>query len=256
MALTEKYGSRKEVHAAMRGGKNSGNFLRLKDGNRIKVHFLTEMDQWERGFYHYYNEKFLWCSRRDDCPACEADNKPNRVWLANVLERETGKVSVLQVPYTISEQLADKDEKYETITDRDYEISRKGAGKNDTRYSLDWDSPRSFNAKRYKLIDIAASILIELGLNDDDDEEEEDEEPRTAKKSRPARSSSRRSRDDEDDEDEDTDDEEDDEVEEEERPRKSSKKSSRDGLDEFRSGKSKHPAAKSSGGTRVVRRSR
>lgn len=248
MALTEKYGSKKAVRAAMKGSTNSGAFLRLKDGDRLKVRFLTEMGDWERAYYHWL-DSFLWCSRRPDCRGCEANDKPKRIWLANVLNREDGKVSILQVPYTVSEQLQLKDDKYDTIMDRDYEISRTGSGQYDTKYSLDWDSPRPFKAERYKTLDAAAAILTELGLDDDDDDEEEDEEdePRTSRKS--SRSSSsrsvRRSRHD----DEDVDEDDDEEDEEETRPRKSSK--SRDGLDEFRPKKSLHPDAK-----RIVRRSR
>lgn len=247
MALTEKYGSKKEVHAAMKGSASSGAFLRVKDGDRIKVRFLTEMGEWERAFYHYL-DSFLWCSRRPDCRGCEAEDRPKRIWLANVLNRDTGKVAILQVPFSISEQIQMKDAKYDTIMDRDYEVSRVGAGLTDTKYSLDWDSPRPFKAERYNLIDIAAAILAELGLDDGDEEEDEEEEPRSSKSQRiREHDAKKKSRSRDEDEDEDEDDEEEDERP---APRRSSNPS-RDGLDEFRPKKPLRPEAK-----RVVRRSR
>lgn len=209
MALTEKFGSKKEFKAAFKSssGQNSGLFRRFKDGESVRVRFLSEMEDWEKGYYHWLNGKFLWCSRRDDCPGCEAGDRPKQIWLANALVRDDGKVQILQIPATIAKQLYRRNENNGTIMDRDYTISRTGATLNDTEYFLDYDDKSRFSADRYKTVDIASAIMQELGLSgtEDDEDDEEDEPPRRpAKKSKPTRTvrTSRVNRDDEEDDDE------------------------------------------------------
>jgi hypothetical protein len=222
VALTKKYGTKKEFKAAFRAsaGSNSGLFRRFKDGESARFRFLEE---WEEGVYHYYNNKFQWCSQRKDCVPCAAGERGTSIWLAQALERETGKVQIVQVPKKIAKQLYKRTEDHGTIMDRDYSISRTGATMNDTEYFLDWGDRARFDASRYKLVDIAGAIMQELGLSpdDSDDEEPEDEVPRSAK-SRNVRTS-KRSRDDDYDDD-DADDEDDEEEEDDEPPRKPKKK--------------------------------
>src|SRR5258707_5392711 len=164
--------------AAMKSGKDSGAFRRIKADETLKVRFLTEMDQWEKGYSHYDNnadQKFMWCSRRDDCPRCEIGDRPSYIWLANAFDREAGKVQVVQVPVRIAKQLAYKDKANGTITDRDYDIIRTGSTLNDTTYMLSWDDAKRFNSSRYELIDIPAAIMTELGLGEDDEDEEDEQ---------------------------------------------------------------------------------
>jgi hypothetical protein len=214
VALTEKFDSKKSFKAAFRssGGQSSGLFRRFKDGERITLRFLAEMDEWERGYYHFIvgsdgKSQFLWCSRRDDCPGCVAGAKQSSIWLANALLREEGKVQIIQIPASVAKQLDRKDESAGTICDRDYIISREGKMLEDTKYFLDWEDRSAFNANRYKSHDIPAAIMTELGIESEDNDPQDEEEPkRPGKKSRTVREnrhpSSRFDRDDDEPEDE------------------------------------------------------
>lgn len=212
MPLTDRYNSRKEIGAAMRSRKNSGLFRKIAPDERIKLRFIVEIPQWERGYYHYIADadiKFMWCSRRKNCPRCEINHKPTPVWLANAVDIEAGKVQIIQVPAGIANQLYERFEKYKTICDRDYEISRKGSTLNDTVYMLDWDDKLKRNLSSRKPADIPAAILMELGL-EPQDEESEDEVPSAYRGKTGSKKSSRYQ---EPDEDEDDEEEEDDQYE-------------------------------------------
>lgn len=220
MALTEKYGSKKEFKTAFKSssGTSSGMFRRFKDGESCRIRFLQEMEDWEKGYTHWMKDSagksvFRWCSRRDDCPGCESGDSPRQIWLANGVVREDGKVQIIQVPGGIAKQLFRKYESSGTICDRDYIISRTGATLNDTEYFLDWEDRSRFNADRYQVVDIPKAIMQELGLDADEVEDDDEEEtPRRPKKSKPSVRKPSRSRDDDDDMD--------DEDEEDEPPRK------------------------------------
>lgn len=180
--LTEKYSNKKDFKRAFKSssGTSSGLFRRFKADEECRVRFLTEMDQWERGYYHWLRDsvgksQFLWCSRQKDCAGCKAEDRPKTIWLANALVREDGKVQILQIPASIAKMLNRKDESLGTICDRDYKISRTGTTLEDTEYFLDWDDKKPFNASRYKPADIPNAIMTELGLTDEDSTEDDDD---------------------------------------------------------------------------------
>ena len=181
--LTEKYNSKKEFKKAFKSssGQSSGLFRRFKAEEECRVRFLTEMDQWERGYYHWLRDsagksQFLWCSRREDCAGCMAGDRPKTIWLANALVREDGKVQILQIPGSIAKMLNKKDESEGSICLRDYKISRTGTSLEDTEYFLDWDDKKPFNAARYKPANIPNAIMTELGLTDEDSSEDDDDD--------------------------------------------------------------------------------
>lgn len=305
MAVAKAYGSIKNAKSSMkkRGGGANGVIVRLKAEETLKVRFLTEPDQWFEAQFHWpKGQKFpSWCSQEKSCANCKSGDNPRTCVLANVLDREGGKVVVMQMPGSLAQQVFKRYEKFDgTVMDRDYELSREGSSLEDTKYMVDYDAPSRFNGKRYasSLHDIEEIILADMGDSDGDDDEE-DEEPRSSKKSSPARPKSRHADEDEDDEedgeeledeydeldrselkaaikeydpdfaakksqtdedlreilrdlasDEEEDDEDEDDEEEDEAPapRRSSKssKSRRDGLDEFKPEKPRHPEARSS----------
>lgn len=292
MSVTRRYGSAKKARAALKGRGGSGSLRKLKADETLKVRFLQQPEDWEEAYYHYIDNQFSWCNRKKSCDGCTMGLKPSKVALANVLDVQEGKVVIMQMPASLADQVLKRYEKFgETVMDRDYELSREGSGKNDTRYSADYDPPRKRDLSKYEVHDIGAAILSEMGEEEDDDIE--DEEPRSSRtssgKSRSASRSRRRDDDDEDEdfEEEDEEDEEEEEVEderprrrpkpasaprrstsrrsrhededdeedeeEEPRPRRTSTKSKKyDGLDEFKPKSTRNPAP----ARRVVRRSR
>lgn len=215
-ALTKRYGSAKNARRSVKGGGGNGVLRRLKADEVLKVRFLQEPEDWEEGYYHYLNGKFQWCNRTRKCDGCRSQDRARKIVLANAVDLEKGQVVIMQMPPTLADQVLKRYDKWETVMDRDYELSREGSGQNDTRYSVDYDPPKKRNLDRYELHDIAENILAEIG--DDDEDEDDDEEPRSTKGSRSkGKAAARRVRrqdedDDEDDfDDDDTDDEDEDE---------------------------------------------
>jgi len=194
----------------LKGGGGSGVLRRIKADETVKVRFLQEPEDWEEAYYHWIGDKFVWCNRSRNCMGCKAGDRAKKTVLANAVELAAGKVVIMQMPPSLADQVLKRHEKYETVMDRDYDLSREGSGLSDTRYSVDYDMPKKRNLDRYDLHDIPEQILAELG----DDEEEEDA-PRSTKK--PVKKSSRR------DDDDEYEDDEDDDEEEDERPRKPSR---------------------------------
>jgi hypothetical protein len=113
------------------------------------------------------------------------------------------------MPKSVAASLLKKYDKYATLLDRDYELSRSGAGL-ETEYDVTPEPPTKMNLDRYDLLDLMGlleSQLEDVPVNsDDDDEDEEDDKP--VKKSVAKAAPKAKAPVEEDDEDEDSDSEE------------------------------------------------
>lgn len=219
--VTKRYGSAAKARAAVKGGGSNNALRRLKAEETVKVRFLQEPEDWHEAWYHYVDDKFSWCSQARSCPGCSVGNRARKIVLANAVimhsdrDGEAGKVVVMQMPTTLADQVLKRHERFETVLDRDYDLSREGTTKNDTKYSVDYDEKKRRDLSRWedKIHDITAIVSSDISQNsssDDSGEDEDDEEPRSTKKS-----SRRSSHEDEDYEDEDEDDEDDEDAEDE-----------------------------------------
>lgn len=182
-----------------------------KEGHKtseITVRFLTEMDEWF-GYYEHYLKDYggFFACDADDCPGCEAGNRPSKKTIANAYLHDEDKVIALKLPTGIVDTLLLREKKSGTVMDRDYTITRKGADIN-TTYMLDPEEKEKFNVKGYETYDLQE--LAQSLVPDSGDDEEEEEEPRNRPKTKRI-------------EDED-DDEDDDEEEEEPPPKKPARK--------------------------------
>lgn len=262
MALAKQYGTSKKARAAIKKGASGGaDYLwRLKADEQFTVRYLQEPKDWYEAAQHYVAGEFVWCSDPDgrkSCESCQSGNSPSKRVLTNVLDRESGKVRIIQMTSQLADSVAGKIDR--PITTADYTIWREGSTKENTTYGADRLDPTRCDLSRYTLLDVEAAIVAELGF-DPGGEEPEDEEPRSSKpksKSRPTRRS-REEPEEEDDyeDDEEEDDEEEPEEEEEYRPRRKPARTSsasppvkkkrparEDGYDEFKPEKSRHPEA-------------
>lgn len=221
----------KKARAAMKGGTGNSNLVRLKADTTIKVRFLQEPEDWHEAWHHYIDQKFYWCPRRN-CEHCDSGNRPRKAALANAVimaspqDNQMGKVVVVQMPPSLADQVLKRHERFGTVLDRDYDLSREGSGLNDTKYSVDYDDRKKRDLTRWEdqIHDISAIVSSDMASGGDD----EDEEPRSTKKPssgkmKPSAKKKPRSYDfdDEEDEEEDDDFEEDDE---EDYPRRAAKK--------------------------------
>jgi hypothetical protein len=211
------------IAAVKNSAKAGGNkhVRNIASEKSLTVRFLEEPSEWF-GFYQHFEkpEGYFPCTG-DDCRGClnpSDDGSKSFRYLANAYVVDDSKVMAVMMPKSLVEQLLAYYDKYDTILDRDYDLSKTGSGKEGTKYMASPDSPSKMKTSRFKLLDLD-DVLESMIVGDDDDDDDDDEPPRK-KKSSSASKKSRRTSDDEDDDPWDDDDDEDDEDEEDERPRK------------------------------------
>lgn len=200
------------VEAARKSVKKSGNSLvrSIPTDDSITARFIEEPSEWF-GFYEYWDE-----DEKTYRPVIDGEETPNGArisfrYLANVYIVDDSAVRALKMPKSVAEQILAYHQKYGTILDRDYDLSRTGSGKNDTNYMVAPDAPSKMNVKRFEALDLQ-KILDQMAGLDEDDEDDDDERP--AKRTAPKKS--RRPVDDDDDDfEDDTDDDDEDEDEDE-----------------------------------------
>lgn len=185
MPFGQKQGSLKSLKKTLARGQ--GTFIKYvpKDSS-MTVRFLTEPDDPEGfvGYYEHYDEvgkQSYACSGEDDCPGCKQDDRRTFRFLTNAIDTETDRVIPFQLPKSAVQSLVLKYEKYGTLVDRDYEISRYGSGL-DTVYDVTPESPAKKNMKKYEALDLEKVLAdsynnlfgddADTGDDDDDDEDE------------------------------------------------------------------------------------
>lgn len=206
-----KVKSLKSLKTSLKKGGGDQYLTRVSEEG-IVVRFLTEPDEWIEFFEHYDDvRKFYPCT--DDCDGCRDGSKPSKRYLVNAIDTNENKVIPLLLAKSAASQVMKKYDRFQTILDRDYIITREGTGF-DTEYDVTPESPSKMNLGRFEPLDLWG--ILEGLASTDEDEDDEDEKPRRSgrtgtvtrksavKKTRPTRA---RDEDDDDDEDEDDDDE-------------------------------------------------
>ncbi len=166
------------LKASLKKGSGSQYLTRVPSEESVTVRFLTEPEEWY-GYYEHYDaiRKFYPCS--DDCPGCTEGDRPSGRYLANALDVAENRVVPLVLPKSAVSSLVKKHEKYGTMLDRDYEISRSGQGF-DTEYDVTPESPTRINLSRYDLLDLEELLESQLNMaeasddasSDDDDDDD------------------------------------------------------------------------------------
>jgi hypothetical protein len=165
--------------------KGSGSFIKtVPVDDSINVRFIEEPDKWYGYYEHYVNESYQPCVD-DDCEGCDQNLRRSFRYLANVYSLDESKVIPLKLTKDLANQLLARYEKYKTLLDRDYELSRSGSGMNDTTYMASPEPPSKMNLKRFSPLDLEETLLGQTSVDDaddDDDDDEDDDEPRSTKK--------------------------------------------------------------------------
>lgn len=190
MAGAIRGGPVKTVKGAKRALKKSsgggGNWLvRVRDEG-LTFRPLTEPSGWVEFLEHWDDDKGHAVPCTEDCEYCDEGVRVSRRMLINAVDVDQDKVIPLVLPITAATQLMKKYEKYHTLTDRDYEITREGTQK-DTTYDVTPEAPSKMNLSKYDEIDLWAALEAQLEDSeseaDDDDDDDDDERPvRTIKK--------------------------------------------------------------------------
>lgn len=205
----------------------SGYLTRVAADSALTVRFLTEPTGWVNYWEHYDDvRKFFPCT--DDCPGCLEGDRPSQRYLANALDVAETRVVPLVMPKTMAASVLKKYEKYGTLLDRDYELTRSGQGF-DTDYDVTPESPSKMNIDRYDLLDLWELLEGQLATADGDDEDEADDVP--APKAKAKKRPEPVDEDDDDDDDVDEDDDEDDEADDEDADDEDGDAYTRDDLD-------------------------
>lgn len=206
-------GSLKKLKAQLKRGGNRAITYIPKEG--ITVRFLQEpMTFWK--YEECWDDKTKKSFPYADGMVEGVDfTRKSTTFLANAVNVEdTDKVIVLQVKASVLNRLVIKFEKYGTIMDRDYEISKYGSGKQ-TEYDVEPEEKMKRNLSKYELLDLADACRqayeAVFGGDDDEDDDEDEDKPRPGPRRKQRRGFSEEA-DDEDEDDEDDDDEDDEPV--------------------------------------------
>ena len=209
--------------------RNNGPIVKIEKDVPITVRFLADPDGW-LGYEEHYTEEFAYFPCTDEgCPGCDEGHRASSRSLAPALDVETGRVIVIQIPKQLGETFLKRWKRNRTLMDRDYELSREGEGRMDTKYDAIPGSPTKRDISKYTIPDLEKQLFRAcsetfrefVGLELD----EEEEAPKPKKKagrsaSRPAgRPASKRRPEpepEEDEDDEEWEEDEDDEEDEEE----------------------------------------
>lgn len=161
------------------GGKG---FIKFIGDEGLTVRFLTEPEDWYSYDEHYDpGLKTSYPCIEGECPGCEQDLRRSSKYLAIVVNRADDKVESLKLPKSLANRLVAKFDKYETLMDRDFELSRAGSGL-DTEYDVDAEPVSKFPHSKYEEqmpdLEEVLQAAWDQAFGDDDDDDEDDEPPR------------------------------------------------------------------------------
>ena len=165
-------------------GTSKGKFLFFKEDSKVRVRFLTDM---EEGMEITFHDSFqlginVPCQEEfgRECEYCEnEDLRTRKMYVWSVYDYESKEVKLLMAAVNNCSpvpSLAALYESYGTLCDRDYEIKRSGKGQNTTYSVIPLDKLKFRNTKVKPLSDQAILKCIDKAYPADNSEDFEDEE--------------------------------------------------------------------------------
>lgn len=211
---------------AKKSGQSKGKFIYFREGNKVRLRFLQDMDEGLEVVFHDSYEQGINVPCQEhfgrNCPYCEDDSLRTRSQYAwSVWNYETNEVQVFMFPVNNCSPipgLVALYETYGTLTDRDYVISVSGKQQNKSFSVVPMDKAKFRNQKAKPFSEQALLKMIDKAwpaedTGDDDDEDEAPKKKRGPKKSG-GKTKTKKSYDEDEDEDDDyTDEDFDDEDE-------------------------------------------
>lgn len=175
-----------------KSGQNKGKFIYFREGQKIRVRFLTDMDDGMEVTFHDSFEAGINVPCQElfgrNCPYCDDDSLRTRsqyIW--SVWNYETKEVQLFMFPVNNCSPipaLMAMYENYGTITDRDYVISVSGKQQNKTFSVVPMDKVKFRNekAKAYSEKSILKMLDKAFPCDTTDDDNDEDDDDDTSKK--------------------------------------------------------------------------
>ena len=179
-----------------KSGQNKGKFIYFREGQKLRVRFLTDMDDGMEVTFHDSFEAGVNVPCQElfgrDCPYCEDDTLRTRsqyIW--SVYDYEAKEVKLFMFPVNNCSPipaLMAMYENYGTITDRDYVISVTGKQQNKTFSVVPMDKVKFRNDKAKAYGENAVLKMLDKAFPCDETEDDDEDE---APKKRPAKSASK-----------------------------------------------------------------
>lgn len=180
-----------------KSGQNKGKFIYFREGQKLRVRFLTDMDDGLEVTFHDSFEAGVNVPCQElfgrNCPYCEDDTLRTRsqyIW--SVYDYEAKEVKLFMFPVNNCSPipaLMAMYENYGTITDRDYVISVSGKQQNKTFSVVPMDKVKFRNEKAKPYVEKAILKMLDKAFPCDESEDEDDEDE--APKKRPAKTTSK-----------------------------------------------------------------
>lgn len=171
-----------------KSGQNKSKFIYFREGTKVRVRFLTDMDDGMEVTFHDSFEKSLNVPCQEHfnraCPHCDDDSLRTRsqyVW--SVYNYDTKEVQLFMFPVnncTPIPALMAMYENYGTITDRDFVISVSGKQQNKTFSVVPMDKVKFRNDKAKPFSEKAILKMLDKAFpcDSEDEDDEEDEAPK------------------------------------------------------------------------------
>ncbi len=214
---------------AKKSGQNKGKFTYFREGQKVRIRFLQDMDEGLEVTWHDSYEQGINVPCQEhfgrDCPYCNDDTLRTRsMYCWCVWNYETKEVQLFMFAVNNCSPipaLVAMYENYGTLMDRDYIISVSGKQQNKTFSVVPMDKVKFRNEKAKPLAEKAILRMIdkawpceESGSSDDDLEDDDTPKKKSPKKTG-GKVKSKKPVDDDEDEDDDYDEELEDDVEDE-----------------------------------------
>lgn len=197
-----------------KSGQNKGKFIYFREGQKVRIRFLTDMDDGMEVTFHDSFEAGINVPCQEhlgkNCPYCDDENLRTRsqyIW--SVWDYEAKEVKLFMFAVNNCSPipaLMAMYENYGTITDRDYVISVSGKQQNKTFSVVPMDKVKFRNEKAKPFAEKAILKMLDKAFPCDDmEDEDEDETPKKRAQKSLGKKSNKKSKVEDDDEDDDYD---------------------------------------------------
>lgn len=167
--------------AAARSGANKAKILYFREGQKVRIRFLSDMDDGIKVTFHDSYDRGINTPCREvfgeECPLCEDDTLRTRdqyIW--SVYDYEANEVKILMAPVNNCSPIpaiVGMFDVYGTLTDRDYVITKNGKQQNTTYSVVPMDKVKFRNTKVKPLSEQKILEILEKAYPMEDEEEED-----------------------------------------------------------------------------------
>lgn len=167
-----------------KSGSNKGKFVYVREGAKVRIRFLQDMDEGLEVKFHDNFERGINCPCQEqygrNCPYCDEDSevRTRSLYAWSVYNYETNQVEVLM--YAVNNctpipAFMAMYENYGTLTDRDYVISVSGKMQNKTFSVVPMDKVKFRNEKAKALSEKKILSMIDKAWPCDDSSDDDDD---------------------------------------------------------------------------------